>query len=647
MSAFLAFTVIGLVIGSAYAIAASGLVITYATSNVFNMAHGAVGMVMAFLYWELDVNRGLPSVLALVLVVGVVAPLFGAVIERLMMRRLVDATVTVSLTVTVGLLVMLIGLAQSLWPPEGRNVDPFFAGRGVQLGQVFVTLHEIVTFVVGAAVAAGLYLLLNRTRTGVAMRAVVDNRTLVALHGARPARLSALAWALGSSLAALAGILLITVVTLDYFTLTLLVINAYAAAMLGRLKSLPRTFLGALLLGLLQAYYLYAQQNVLPRLLSDETLASISGVLGGLRAALPTIFLFIVMLLLPQERLRVGTIAGATLVRVPSWRRTAISAAVFLAAVVGVTSVLSTSNTASLGNGLVLACIMLSLVVLTGYGGDVSLGQMTFVGLGALIVARTFGGDLGLVSLLVAGLVSAAVGAAIAVPALRLRGLYLGLGTLAFAAAMDKLVFESRELGFSLGGAREVTRPTILGISLASERAFTILVAVAFVVFAVVVLAIRRGRFGRFLLATRDSPAACATLGLNIVGTRVLVFAISAGMAGVAGALFAGMRVSVGAADFAMFQSLPLLLLAVVGGITSVTGALIGGLLLALSPVLQDQFPAIGGLVNALIGIAAILLGRFPNGIAGWLFHPSRGAATVPEEERLELREEVGAVATP
>ncbi|MBW3664157.1 MAG: ABC transporter permease [Actinobacteria bacterium] len=624
---FLSFTIFGLVVGSAYAIAASGLVITYATSNVFNMAHGAVGMVMAFVYWELDVNRGLPAVVALLLVVLVIAPLFGAIIERVMMRHLAGASVTVSLTVTVGLLVMLIGFAQNRWPPTGRSVEEFFSATSFEVFGVFVTAHEVLTFVIALAVAIALYVLLNRTRTGVAMRAIVDNRELLALQGARPGLLGMLSWALGSSLAALAGILLINELGLDYFQLTLLVVNAYAAAMLGKLVNLPRTFIGALILGLLTQYSLLIQQQGLPQAFVER----FEGVLGGFRAALPTVFLFAIMILLPQEKLRVGTVQGATLVKVPTWRRAVTWGVVLITAVVVITQFAGAANTANLGNSLSLALIMLSLVVLTGYGGDVSLGQMTFVGFGALVVARTFGGNLNLGTLLAAGLVAAITGAIIAIPALRLRGLYLGLATLAFAVAMDKLVFETSELGFSLGGAAEVQRPTVLGISLASEAAMTVAVAVAFVLLAFFTLWIRRGRYGRFLLATRDSPAACGTLGLNITGTRVAVFAISAGMAGVAGAMFSGMRVSVGAADFTMFQSLPVLLLAVVGGITSITGALIGGMALGWLPVLQDRFPAVGGLAALLIGVAAILLGRNPNGIAGWLFKTAKGG-TVDED---------------
>ena len=134
MSDFLTFTVIGVVLGSTYAIAASGLVLTYATSNVFNMAHGAVGMVMTFLYWELYVHRGWPQWLAIPFVLLIAAPLFGLLMERLVMRRLTSMDVTTSLVVTVGLLVALIGFAEQIWPPQGRTVDQFFVGHSVSLG---------------------------------------------------------------------------------------------------------------------------------------------------------------------------------------------------------------------------------------------------------------------------------------------------------------------------------------------------------------------------------------------------------------------------------------------------------------------------------------------------------------------------------
>ena len=660
MTQILAFGIIGLVIGSGYAIAASGLVVTYSTSNVFNIAHGAVGMVMAFAYWELHFHHGVPSWLALILIVGVAAPAFGFVIERTMMRRLTDAPIAVSLVVTVALLVGLIGAAQYIWPPAGRPFDEFFLGHGLHVGGksgVFVSAHQLITFGVAALVAGGLYLLLNRTRTGIAMRAVVDNRELLALHGARPNLLSGLSWALGSSLAALAGILLAPTVGLGYIELTLLVISAYAAAMVGRLKNLPRTFIGAIGLGLLTSYAQYFVQYV-PRSVDEH----LGGLVQGVRIALPTIFLFGAMLLLPQEKLRVGRLLGTTLPPLPSWRRSLGWGAAFLVVVYTMTGLMTEADNSRFGQALCLCLIMLSLIVLTGYGGDVSLCQMSFVGVGGLVVGRMFGG-LSPQSILGAFVVTGLLGALVAVPALRLRGLYLGLGTLAVAAGLDSMVFQTRLFGFgAFGGSLLVKRPTVLGYSLASERSFTLVVALAFVGMALVVLAFRRGKYGRILLAARDSEAACATLGFNTTAVRVLVFSLSAGLAGVSGAFYAGMRVSISNADVQFFQSLPLLLFAVVGGVTCVTGALIGGLAYGMLPVLESRFPALGGLVFVLLLVAVVGLGGNPNGVASMLFGlrarltrtpsvpppvPAREVAHAPKGAARALAEEGAVVGAP
>ena len=613
---FLTFSVIGIVAGATYAIAASGLVLTYATSNVFNMAHGAVGMVMTFLYWEVSVNQGWPVWLALPFVLLVAAPLFGLVLERVMMRRLTDAPVAIALVVTVGVLVACIGAAQFIWKPAGRNIPEFFNGRAVEVGSIRVTVHQLITFAVAAGIAGGLYVLLNRTRIGTAMRAVVDNRDLLALHGARPNLLSGLSWALGSSLAALAGILIAPQLTLDTFTLTLLVISAYAAAMVGRLKDLPRTFLGALILGLLTSYAQWGVQYI-PRDFQRHS----GGLVQGARLAIPTLFLLVVMLVLPQEKLRVGRLSGTVLPPLPSWRKTLVWSAVFLAGMAALTSSLSPANNSRFGQALCLSLIMLSLVLLTGYGGDVSLCQLSFVGVGALVATRTMPalglGSVSVWSVLGAFVVAGAVGVLVAVPALRLRGLYLGLGTLAVAAAMDHLVFESDVLGFgAFGSSRAVPRPSLLR----SEHAMTFATAVAFVVMGWAVLAIRRGKYGRILLATRDSSAACATLGYSTTRVRVAVFGVSAGLAGVAGIFYSGVHAQVGTDDFSFFRSLPILLFAAVGGMTCVTGALAGGLFYGLLPVINEQYPTVAPLAYVVLLAGILLLGGNPNGLVNQLF---------------------------
>jgi branched-chain amino acid transport system permease protein len=622
VSDFLTFTVIGIVLGSTYAIAASGLVLTYATSNVFNMAHGAVGMVMTFLYWELYVNQGWPLWLALPTVLLVVAPAFGLLMERLVMRRLTTADVTTSLVVTVGLLVALIGFAEQQWPPAGRSVDQWFVGHSMSFGLVRVTAQQFITMGVALAVALGLYVLLNRTRIGTAMRAVVDNRELLALHGARPNLLSGLAWALGSSLAALAGILLAPTLSFDYTILTFLVVNAYAAAMVGRLKSLPKTFAGAMVLGLLINY----GQWVYISLPSDFVTQS-EGLVYGIKNSLPTIFLLVVMLLLPQEKLRVGRIAGTKLPRIPSWRMTLLWSAALLAATFALTSNMGDANNSRFGQAMCLPLIMLSLVLLVGYGGDVSLCQLSFVGVGALVAARGFAipftglgfhPQVSLLSIVTAFLLTATVGALVALPALRLRGLYIGLGTLAIAAAMDRTVFETKLVGFGNNGSTlDVGRPGFLQ----TERSFAMAVVVAFVVMGWIVLSIRRGKYGRILLATRDSQAACATLGFSTTMTRIAVFAVSAGLAGVAGVFFAGMRHTVGTLDFFFFKSLPLLLFATVFGVTSITGVLVGGLTYGL---IGYASPAVSNIASIVLFVGIRLLVGNPNGLVGLLFEQSR-----------------------
>jgi branched-chain amino acid transport system permease protein len=603
MSSLLSFTVLGIFTGAAYAIAASGLVLTYSTTRIFNVAHGAFGMVMAFVYWDFSQRQHIPAWISLGLVLLVVAPLVGLFVQRFVTRGLGDAPVSVSLVVTVGLFVGLIGLAQQIWPPAARSVPQFFNQAGFAIGSVFVTYHQLLTIFLSALVAAGLFLLLNRTRVGTAMRASVDNPELLKLYGGRPGVVAALAWAIGTSLAALAGILLTPVIGLDYYDLTLLVINAYAAAMLGRLKSLPLTFAGAMTLGILQSYAV----AYLPS----------SGDLSGMRAVIPTLFLFAVIILMPQAQLRVGQVKGIVSAPLPQVRRSVVVGAAVVVLVALLTLSLSSSDVLLAGTAATYAMVMLSLVLLTGYGGHVSLAQFTFAGVGALAWAKLDSPNL--LGLFLAALIAGAVGALVALPVLRLTGLYLALSTLAFGVLMDKLVFQA-SFAFGFNGSLPAERLSLLGITVSDGGSYVLIMTIFFVAMAVGLLQLRRGRLGRILIAMRDSPAACGTLGLNMRWFRVALFGLSAGMAGLAGALFAGLRQTISATDFQLFASLPLLLIAVVCGVTSVTGAGIGGVFLMMLPVLQSNYPRLAGLAFVVIGFGAVALGRDPNGLANLLF---------------------------
>src|SRR6188472_2458251 len=209
METFQAFVITALSTASIFALAASGLVLTYTTTGIFNFAHGAIGMLGAFAYWQLHDDWGWPTPIALAVVLLVLAPLLGMAIERGIMRHLTDAPETVRMVVTISLLLFLLGLAQWWWPPDQPHPTTLlFPGRSFQIFEVGITYHRATGIVVAALVAIGLRLLLYRTQAGLDMRAAVDSRSLALLHGARPNRSAALAWAIGCSLAAVAGILI-------------------------------------------------------------------------------------------------------------------------------------------------------------------------------------------------------------------------------------------------------------------------------------------------------------------------------------------------------------------------------------------------------------------------------------------------------
>jgi branched-chain amino acid transport system permease protein len=275
-------------------------------------------------------------------------------------------------------------------------------------------------------------------------------------------------------------------------------------------------------------------------------------------------------------------------------------------------AVLSPGDLFTVGQGVVFALIMLSMVLLTGYAGQVSLAQMTFVGVGAFAMGKFFGGG-SLLGIIAATVLAGLAGALAALPAIRLQGLYLALSTLAFAQGMSALFFKNANV-FGYGGRLVVKRPDILGISFRGDRAFFVLVCITFAACGIGVLALRRGPFGRRLIAMRESPAACATLGLNLTVTKLAVFSLSSAMAGLAGAFYGGLRGQVGLNDFEMLQSLVLLLLVSVAGINTVTGALMGGLTFGLFPKLQRALPGIPSLSFLGAGFGAIALGRNPNG---------------------------------
>ncbi|MDQ1533273.1 MAG: branched-chain amino acid transport system permease protein livM [Actinomycetota bacterium] len=563
-TAILNLLVFALPLAGVYAISAAGLVVVYTTTGIFNFAQGAVGMFMAYLYWELHVNHGVPTLFALILVVLVAAPLLGVALDRAIMRRLEGQPLVVQLMVTVGLMLSFMGLAATLWDQNTPHQIPtFFGTGGFHIGDVILSWHRFTIIVVALVLAVSLRFLLFNTRLGVAMRAVVDNRELAALAGARPDVVSGFSWALGCSLAAIAGILIAPDTGMAVFgSLSLIVINAFVAAIVGRLRSLPFTYIGALLLAL--AIQFSQQFLALGQRWAQAPLA------------LPTIMLFIVLLLLPQAKLQYGRIGGARRIeRVSTVRDTAIGMAVLVVVMAIVGNFLSSTNVNRLTAGMATALIVLSLVPLTGWAGQVSLAPLAFAGFGAVAYAKWGGAHGSLLAVVLATLITVPIGAIMAIPALRLQGLYLALASLAFASMAEYVIFTQPEL---LGSqSAYVARLKVFGLDFSGRHIYLVLITAVFGITSIGVVALRRSAFGRRLVAMRDSEAASATIGVNILETKVAVFMLSAGIAGFAGAFLAQQLGSLSSSNFTMLAGLPMVLALVIGGVASVAGALFAG----------------------------------------------------------------------
>jgi branched-chain amino acid transport system permease protein len=614
LDAFLGYTFSGLVTASIYAVAASGLVLTYTTTGVFNFAQGATGMVAAFLYWDLRFGWGWPAPICLVVVLLVVGPLFGAVLERVIMRGLQGTSETTKLVTTLSVLVALLGGSLWIWDPnKARPIRGFWEGNSITLLGVRLTWHEVAAFFIAIAVAIGLRLLLYRTRVGVSMRAAVDDRPLAQLNGARPDGASMLAWAIGSSLAALSGILISPTLLLSALPLTLLIINAYAAAMFGRLRSLPLTFVGAVVLGLSADYSRGYIINKVP--------TSVTPYLTGLVASVPIILLFVILLVLPGTRLRGhGVLRTRENLPQSTWSGALFFATVMVVGAAMMTLVIGVSDLNNVNKMWGLGIIALSMIPLIGYAGQISLCQLSFGAIGAVTMAHLGGTHGNPLAILLGGVIAAAVGALIALPALRLSGIYLALATAAFAVMLDrwlwllpKFTVFHHKFDIFQQGSLTISRVGVFGYQADSDRAYFIFGSIMFALFSLLIVAVRRSGFGQRLLAMKDSPAACATLGLNLTVTKLAVFSLSAFIAGIGGAIYGGALRVADPSLFEFFTGLSILLVMVIAGIGSVAAAFSSGLFLG-APILANLFPSLKQLQTVIVGFAGIGLGKDPNG---------------------------------
>ena len=321
MDKFLNLFASGLVTGAIYSIMASGLVLTYTTSGIFNFAHGAIAFATAYLYYQIHVGVGIPIVPALIISAFVFAPLLGLALDRILLRRLARAPVYARIVGTIGLLVMLPSLAQWIvvticikifhWSLPGNTASTQgvpVPGVGPSPPKIFHPLSKLVlnsdqlaVFIVAAIAAVVLWYVIRRTRLGLEMRAVVDRDTLAGLRGVNPARTSAVAWIMTMILAGLGGVLIAPLFTLSEDQYTLVVLGSLAVVVLGGLRSIPIAFAGGLGLGVVQNLVAGYKGDFLPKTLSNLT---------GLNASMPFVLTALLLLVFGRDRSRrAGTVA--------------------------------------------------------------------------------------------------------------------------------------------------------------------------------------------------------------------------------------------------------------------------------------------------------------------------------------------------
>jgi branched-subunit amino acid ABC-type transport system permease component len=570
----LPFVVSGIVAGSLYGLAATGLVLTYKTSGVFNFSHGAIGAGAAYLFYDLRDLVGLPAWLAVLLTVGVAAPCLGLILS-LLAARLATVSTAQRVVATVGVLLLIQGVVQLRYGIAPISFATSLPTSTFRIAGINVGYDQLITALLAVAGVVALSVLFRTSRLGLQMRAVADNAELLGLARQAPPAVRAKAWMIGSAFAAGSGILLAPAIGLDALVLTLVVVQAFGAAAVGRFQSTTLAFVGGVGIGIVQ--------NLLnaPRV---REVVPFANDLPGLDQAVPFIVLFAVLLATRGDRLHERAVPRAPRSRIAYPRPLVASLLLIGAGSAVALPFLFESRVPVYTLGAVFVIVFASLFLLTEVSNQVSLCQVSFVALGATTFCHVTTG-LGLpwaVGLIAAGLVGVPLGAIVAIPAIRLSGLFLALATLGFGVLVEKLLYP-RAFMFGAFGSRIGARPGVLGLSHARPYYF-LCVALAAGALTVVV-AVRRSRLGRLLHGLADSPVALATHGSSINVTRVLVFCISAFLAGTAGALYVGVVGSVsssGASPTALvsFNSLVwLAVLAFVGRSAILTPMLAAGVL--------------------------------------------------------------------
>jgi ABC-type branched-subunit amino acid transport system ATPase component/branched-subunit amino acid ABC-type transport system permease component len=615
---------LGLVLGSLSSLVAMGLVLVYRANRIINFAQGELGAVAAILTASLIVGPGWHFFPAAA--VGLVTALvLGAITEVVLIRRFAHAPRLILTVATIGIAQIFAFLELGL--PKLFSFDvipqpPIPFDFRLEIDPVVFNGGHLLILIVVPLVTVALGAFFRYTRIGVAVRASAERADRAALLGIPVKRVSTIVWVVAAGLSGLGVLLRLPIqgVAIGAVLGPSLLLRALAAGVIARMERLPVAFGAALCIGMLEQAVLYRTGRTL----------IVDGVL----------FFLILGALIVQRR---GVTSRADADDVSTWTATKevrpiprelrndpivrygllALGVVALGLLLYVPLTMPGSRVNLISIGLILSMVAVSLAVLTGWAGQISLGQMSFAAFGAA-VAGTMAqdGHNFVLTLLVAGLVGAAVAVLIGIPALRMRGLFLAVTTLAFALATGSF-FINREFFPWLvpDTAQRIVRPVLFDkFDLESDHVFYYTLLFAFALVVGSVRSLRNSRSGRVLVATRDNARAAQSYGVSPIRARITAFALSGFIAALAGAFFVYHQYDVPRSVTQVESSLVIFSMAVIGGLGSIPGAVLGAAYLTFLDYSPFTRQPLSRLLASGVGVLLILL-FVPSGLGGILYN--------------------------
>lgn len=616
-------TILGIFTGAAYALVAVSITLMFRSTGVLSFAHAAFATTGAYLYYDFSILRSWPTPIAALGALALTV-VYGLVIERFAIRRVRGASSATKLIVTLGVVALTIGLMLQFYGFEPVKAEFLLPQGSFVLRKVHVSYQEASMLLVAAASALSLGWFLKATRFGVAVRGVAQNAEAARLMGVSLTTVARFNWGVGALLAGITGILTAPLAPINAGSSVLLLVKALTGTLFGGLASLPLAFVGGITVGVVQAVtviqsnkpgaqelatlFMVVALLVFRRSWAVEIRDESAGAHGHRRWALPR------LAFLDSRPVRLSM-------------RTAGITAIAGLALIAIVMPMSSNRWAFVGAvGLYYVIEALSLVLLVGWGGQVSLMQGAYVGIGAFMTVFLVGRwgwplELAIPSAALSGV---AMGAIVGIPALRLTGLQFGIASLAFGGATAEWLLQRPSF------PRYMDRGEMFGIDIFSDtNLYFIMVPVTLFLYWMV-WNVRRSTYGALLISARDASSTVAHFGADPKRTRMWAFLLASFIASLGGAFYGVLITSVQPSQFSVLLSMSLLIYAVVGGLQSLLGPLIAGFMFGVLPQIvqdlqgaQDTRPtAIPDIVAGLFLI--VLISWRPDGIAS-LFRRSAG----------------------